>query len=672
MTIFIFNYKKILIMKNIRFNFLAYAAIIFGILLLSAGICDPDPEPDTLSVSKTAFTFSADDTKEETVTVTTNVDSWDAQASERWVNLNKENDVLRISVQNYNETESPRTAEIIVAAGTADPVKIKITQEPRDDLSIEPEVLSFEPDETVKTVSVKTNASSWNATEAPDVEWVNLSKQGNTLTVTVLPNANTDGRSATIKITAGNADEKTLTVTQAKAHTLSVSKASLSFEANASEETVTVTTTAPKWEAATSASWVTLTQQDNKLKIEVSENNSAVRKATVKITAGTAPEITVEVTQKIHTLSLSPTSLSYNADETGTKTVTITTNASSWNATTSASWVQLTQQGSTLRVNVNATNTSTSARSATIRVIAGSALEKAVTVTQSGKQETLSVSPTSLLYSAAETGTKTVTVTTNASSWNATTNVSWIQLTPQGGTLRVNVISTNPSTSARSATIRFTAGSASEKTVSVTQAGVPPPSSYPFPASTFTATGTPLASGSPTSWTGTIIPTPSTGTANYYTISKWGTFTDKVYLDYRSSKLMMDNTTKAFVLDGENYYFKAVALNISAGTGTVLSSHEVKYNSSTNTLDFSGSYNGYPVYVGYVAQYGTTISMIHVYSNVKFTLTKMASAPLLPVDNTIEKSSSNASKTDGSGNILLKTDLATPVVTFKKAPLPNK
>jgi hypothetical protein len=87
-----------------------------------------EEEPDTLSVSPAGFSFTADDTKEEIATVTTNVDTWIAEVSDSWVTVRKEGNELRISVQKYNGTSAPRQANIHVAAGTADPVTVSVTQ----------------------------------------------------------------------------------------------------------------------------------------------------------------------------------------------------------------------------------------------------------------------------------------------------------------------------------------------------------------------------------------------------------------------------------------------------------------------------------------------------------------------------------------------------------------
>jgi hypothetical protein len=641
-TILIFNYKIFLIMKNFRFNFLTFAAIIFGMLLLSAGICDPDPEPDTLSVSGSRYTFNADDTKEEVVTVTTNVDSWSAKESASWVILEKNSYELRISVQNYNESGDSRQAEITVTAGTADPVTIRITQSARDNLSISPESLTFESNETgSKTVSITTNASGWDA--KTDASWLTTGKDGNTLRVTVTSeNTGSSPRSAAITVTAGNSFEKTLTVTQKERSTLSISPSSLAFDEKVGAKTVTVNTNASSWDATTNASWIQLGKQGSTLTVSVTANTgSSARSATVTVTAGNAPPVAFSVTQEAGLVTYRNVTASYRCG--GTVSLRFY-NYDSDDGLIIVGYVTTPSSFNNLKLDAGTYSCSSSGAVRTFYPgYPGDPVNGRITsvygtiIFNFNTQEFIPI-----------TG-GTFTVAVSGSNYTITTSFS-------GRDHKTGAILDN-FRAQYSGTISF-----------INNCDDP---SIPFPSSNFVATGTPLNPNSPTSWTGTITPTPSTGTANYYTISKWGTFTDKVYLDYKNSKLMMDNTTKAFELDGENYYFKAVALNVSAGTGTVLSSYEAKYNSSTNTLDFSGYSGGYPVYVGYVAQYGTTISMIHVYSNAKFTLTRMSSAPQLPFNGISEKSSSNASKTDGSGKILLKTD-APPVVTFKKAPLPNK
>ena len=284
-------------MKHIRLNFLKYAVMACSMILLCA--C-PDDEPDTLSVTPTRLSFTADDTKEEVITVTTNVDTWLAEISNGWVRGRKENDKLYIQVEKYNETGDPRQAEITIIAGSADPVSIKVTQSARNSLSVSPESLSFEADETGgKTIAIVTSAQSWDATTDAS-SWISLGKQGNTLTVNVSSdNTGSSPRTATITITAGNALVKTVTVTQASRHTLSASPSSLSFTSDETgEQTVAVSTTAPVWNVTTTDSWITPNKQNNTLGVRVSKNTgTSDRNANVTITAGNALPVTVSVTQ---------------------------------------------------------------------------------------------------------------------------------------------------------------------------------------------------------------------------------------------------------------------------------------------------------------------------------------------------------------------------------------
>jgi hypothetical protein len=600
-------------------------------------------DPDVLSVSPTEFTFTADDTEEKVATVTTNVDLWTIETLGGWVKCRKdtENDKLYISVENYNETGNPREANITVSAGQAAPVGITITQSARASLSISPESLSFDASETgSKPVEITTNASSWDA--KADASWIKLEKQGTTLKVSVDANSSTSDRNAKITISAGNAIEKTVTVTQGKQNTLSVSKSSLTFESDETgEQSVTVTTTASSWNATTSASWLTLTKQSNTLKVSATANTgSSDRTATITVTAGNAPPVTVSVTQaKRHTLSVSPSSLSFTAggDE---KSVAITTTASSWNATTGASWITLSKQNNTLWVDVDA-NSSTSSRSATITVTAGNAPSVTVSVSQTGKTpDALSVSPTSLSFAYNATAQQTVTVTTNASSWNATTSVSWITLTKQSNTLRVSVTA-NSSATLRSATITFTAGSASSVTVSVSQAGVTSPSSGVVPDGIYSASGTPSglfgSSPGPSSWTSLIL---NSSSGSYFTIANWrGVEGLNVWCDYKNGKIVMDGTTTVVNDNTNNAYGYFRVCTVSGNTITVYSSsyeYVVNYNSSTKTLDFSGTINGRSAMVGVVAISKSTGKIIgaygDLYTNLKMKLTVALSSPQLSGD----------------------------------------
>jgi hypothetical protein len=199
-------------MKILRFYFLMIA----GMLFLTTCDKDKDREPDVLSVNPTALTFSAEDTREQTVTVTTNVSSWSYSGGDSWLDIYRKQDgKLYFKVQNYTNTESSRTSTITVSAGKtiaasageAIAVKVTITQTAKEvnSLTVEPTSILFKENEIGdKTVEIKTNAPSWKATT--DASWMTLSQQDNRLKVSVAEkNTGSSERSANIRITAGNA-----------------------------------------------------------------------------------------------------------------------------------------------------------------------------------------------------------------------------------------------------------------------------------------------------------------------------------------------------------------------------------------------------------------------------------------------------------------------------------
>lgn len=503
-----------------------------------------------------------------------------------------------------------------------------------DTLSVSPKNLTFTADDIEEKIAViTTNVSTWTANKSDS--WVNLREVGNNLHITVQNHTDTqNSRKATITIIAGDAEPETISIEQEakEINTFSVSPTSLSFEANETgDKTVAVTTNAASWDMTADASWVTLTKQDNTLKVTVATKNTQTteRTANIKLTAGNAPDITIKVTQgAATTLSVSPASLSYEANETGEKSVTISTNASSWDATTNSSWITWSKSNNTLKVNVTSANTGSSSRSASITVTAGDATPVTLTVTQ-GAATTLSVNPTSLSYNASETGTKNITISTNAASWSATKSASWITISSNSNTLHVNVTSANISTSPRSADILIEAGNAAPVTLTVTQNGA---SASGIVKSTYTTSGTPFFTslGSATSWSGTVTPYNT-----YCTISNWGNNGISVWIDGSNSSYVMDITSSVAQNSSGTHrgYFRAGV--VVSGVLNIISDyvHPVSYNSSTKVLDFSATkFQGYDVYVGVAAYTASGVYdgnvFTNFYRNVKLRLTATSSASL--------------------------------------------
>ena len=358
-------------MKNFKlFRFKPQFLVIAVAFLSVFTMCSKkEKEPDTLVADLSKVTFLADDTAEKSITVTSNT-TWTSSRSDSWIETRQSENKLYIKVDNYSNTDNSRTGTITLSGGDALPVTITIEQAKKEinTLTVTPSVLDYKANESgTKTVSVTTNSKDgWNATT--DKSWITLTKKDNTIEVKVGAYTGSSERTGSIKVTAGNAPEKTITVNQAAEITLSVSPKSLDFGNGEGVKDITVTTNADEWTSSKTASWITLTKVNNKLSVEVSENTStSERSSNVKITAGDK-EVTIPVKQAGKTpdiyISTNVQSISFTGNSPADQNIQVTTNASTWTATTPVSWLTLTKSGQTLRV--KATTNGNTARSATI------------------------------------------------------------------------------------------------------------------------------------------------------------------------------------------------------------------------------------------------------------------------------------------------------------------
>ena len=148
--------------------------------------------------------------------------------------------------------------------------------------------------------------------------------------------------------------------------------------------------------------------------------------------------------------------------------------------------------------------------------------------------------------------------------------------------------------------------------------------------SNYSATGTPgfLATSGPSTWSGQI--TPSSGQDQYYEITGWGGKTSlKVWCDFTDKKIIVDNYSKVAEDGDYEGYFYAIAIDNSAKTYyTIEDDYIVAYNKANRILDFSGTYNGLPVYVGVLAKHKTTGvvggAFTDMYANAKLTLSQVS------------------------------------------------
>jgi len=343
-----------------------------------------------LSVTPTEVKYGAAETGNKTIEVSTDAPSWDfVNPNVDWMQLTKQVNQLIVNVATVNpSTSEDRVATIIFKSGNAPELPLKVTQSPRNSLSVSSSQLTYTPAGSTQTVTVTTNAPSWSATSS-NTSWLTLEVNNNVLSVIAAKNTTTSNRTATITFKAGTATDVSVSVTQSF-YTLTISPTSRNFTYNqTTSQSTAITTNAPSWAATTTASWVTLNQSGSTLNVSVSQNTgTASRTATVNFSADgvSIPSTTLTVTQEAPPqdyISVSPTSYTFAYNATSQQTATVESNPTTWSfeKPAAATWLTVSQNGNSLRYNPTSQNTTGSVRSTTITLRAGTA-STTFTVTQ--------------------------------------------------------------------------------------------------------------------------------------------------------------------------------------------------------------------------------------------------------------------------------------------------
>ena len=370
-----------------------------------------------------------------------------------------------------NDTPSVRTGVVRVMAGNTFR-EFTVTQLPG------PRTLTISPSTNwtnlsaaggqQRTVTVTTNSPPYRVYRPG---WVNLQWTANGFRLTTQRNTSTQSRSGTVTVAAGGLS-RSFTVSQVgAAPSLTISPTTnwtnLSA-AGGAQRTVTVTTNIPPYRVYRPA-WVNLDWAANGFRLITQRNTSTQpRSGTVTVRAGNlSRQFTVSQVGAAQTLTISPTTNWTNLSAAGgtQRTVTVTTNAPPYRVYRPG-WVNLNWTANGFRLTTQR-NTSTQSRSGTVTVRAGN-LSRQFTVSQVGAAPTLTISPTTnwTNLSAAGGAQRTVTVTTNAPTYNVS-RPAWLTIEWTANGFRLT--STRNTTAARSGTVTVTAAGLS-RSFTVSQA----------------------------------------------------------------------------------------------------------------------------------------------------------------------------------------------------------
>ena len=358
---------------------------------------------------------------------------------------------------------------------------------------------------------------SWSANDS--TTWLSLSPASGTgtgtVTVSVTTGTFTAGSySGTVMLSATGASSVivpvTFTVTTAPLPpAIGASPASFSFTAqagaNPAAQTLTINNTGNgtlSWNASDNATWLTLSPASGTgngpvtLTVSTATLTVGSYSGLITLSATGATTVTVPVTFTVTAtpvppaIGASPTSLSFTAQQGGGNPIAQTLNISntgggtlSWSASPNTTWLAVSPAAGTgngavtVRLTTGILTAGSYNGNITLSATGASSMTVPVTFTVTSVP-TISLSPTSLTYTAAQGGTNPANQTvalTNAGgvvNWTVSDSASWLSVSPASGssssTLTATVDTTGLATGTYNGTITVSASGSSSKTLAAT------------------------------------------------------------------------------------------------------------------------------------------------------------------------------------------------------------
>ncbi len=434
------------------------------------------------SVDKNSLSGSSASWSED-FTLTTN-DSWTASCDVGWVKLSKtsgRNTNTLQATMSENTSTGQRTGTItLTGINSGNNLTISVSQEGKY-LTVAPSYLNFGTDGGSAIVDVSTDG---NFTTSKSDNWITLSTNGNTITVSAAKNTSPNVRTGSVNVsltglTSGSIT-KSIEVTQAAAsYTFSIDQHSISATSSTTSENIILSTN-DSWTADSDVSWITLSPSYGNglatVKISLSENKTTLNRSgtiTFKgINSGKTER--VDISQDGKYMSVSTTSVSFEATG-GSSTVTVSTDAT-FSTSKSDDWITVSTYEKTITITAP-NNSGTTTRNGTVTISASNlssgSLAQTIIVSQAGTDYNFSLDNNNISATSSAT-TSSIVLSTN-DNWTASSSASWVTLSSTSGygdaTLTVK-LAENMSIDSRSSTITIKGtNSGSTATVSIVQDG---------------------------------------------------------------------------------------------------------------------------------------------------------------------------------------------------------
>jgi len=437
---------------------------------------------NTLSVTPSNQNVPASPAGSTTFNVTCST-NWNATSNQSWCTVTPSGSGNGIITANYtaNTLVGSRVATITVSASGAPTATVTVTQAGvTPTLAVTPSNQNVPDSPAGSTTFNVTSNTGWTVTV--DSAWCSATPSGSgngLITANYAINPTINSRVAHVTVTVTGLSPVIVTVTQAAGSpTLSVTPSNQDVPASPSGYTQFSVTSNASWLVASDASWCTINPPNDAGNGTITANyteNTATssRIANITVTVSGIPPVVVTVTQDaaLPSLSVTPSNQDVPASPVGSTTFSVASNTG-WTVTSDQTWCTVNPSGSgngTITANYTE-NTSTSSRVANITVTVTGMSPVVVTVTQSGTNPTLSVSPSNQDVPE-NAGHTTFTVLSN-SAWTAGSDSAWLTVTPSGtgdGNIEADYLQ-NPYHINRIGTVTVTVAGLPAQMVTVTQA----------------------------------------------------------------------------------------------------------------------------------------------------------------------------------------------------------
>ena len=284
-----------------------------------------------------------------------------------WAKIALKDKQIVLTVESNNSTEPRNTSFSIISTGRT--IAINVFQTAMALLEISSSRADFSSSGGTKTFTVS-SSSSWNI-ETPTESWGQLTRNGNTLTLKVDASRQEQKREDYFTITSGGKSVRVDIAQAGVSPVFAISSSRADFSSSGGTKTFTVSSSS-SWNIETpTESWGQLTRNGNTLTLKVdASRQEQKREDYFTITSG-GKRLRVNIAQSgiSPVFAISPSNVNFTSTG-GVRTFTVES-SSPWEiGTQTTSWGQLTRNGNTLTLKVDA-NKLTSSREQYFTITSG-------------------------------------------------------------------------------------------------------------------------------------------------------------------------------------------------------------------------------------------------------------------------------------------------------------